>query len=166
MNLLKFQLNLPRNYIHIHVPWGRASTMPHTENCPALDYEAVMSTIVTDMVVQQLCMIMVRSGDVYWALLQVFKPRTCLLWLIFMYSKWVHSSDLQHSPLYHVYEHTVSGQCNLNLVMLANTCIIIVICINELWVNLIMLWKTKSKSVLKSKIIHFSFVWMSISTQY
>ena len=39
--------------------------MPHTENCPALDYEAVMSTIPTDIVVQQLCMIMVRSGDVY-----------------------------------------------------------------------------------------------------
>ena len=140
-----------------------------TENCPALDDEAVMSTIETDMVIQQLCMIMVRSGQwrhVYWALLQVFKPRTCLLWLIFMYGKWVHSSDLQHGPLYHVYEHTVSGQCNLNLVMLANTCIIIIICMNELWVNLIMLGKTKRKNVLMTKIIHFSFVWMSISRQY
>ena len=130
------------------------------------DYEAVMSTIATDIVVQQLCMIMVRSGNVYWALLQVFKPRTCLLWLIFMYSKWVHSSDLQHSPLFHVYEHTVSGQCNLNLIILDNTCIIIVISMNELWVNLIMLGKIKRKNVLMTKIIHFSFVWMSISRQY
>ena len=44
----------------------------------------------------------------------------------------MNSSDLQHGPLYHVYEHTVSGQCYLNLIILDNTCIIIIICMNEL----------------------------------
>ena len=44
----------------------------------------------------------------------------------------MNSSDLQHSPLYHVCEHTVSHQCYLNLVMLDNTCIMIIICMNEL----------------------------------